>query len=179
MEEKYKKRRIVFISLIVLGIAAIIGSIVILATIQRFEVVGIVGILGVVMLFIGLPALTDNREKYRDYLRAKAKEERRLTRAEMRLSDLEIKKLMKESSLIDLEKFEKSKGIKFNFKYVEKRDIPKKVICMISKTQIKTKDSILQCPNCQNYFNRKYLIGWLYKNTDCPICQTTLKTKKT
>ena len=83
-----------------------------------------------------------------------------------------------EAIVIYIEKYEKEKSIEFDFKYILVLDVPKNAICMISKTSIEKKESVLQCPNCQNYYLSMYLLGWLNKNDKCPICNTVLKTKK-
>ncbi len=66
----------------------------------------------------------------------------------------------------------------YTYLFTETRNPPKKAICMISRTTFEDKEDALQCPNCENYFQKKYLLEWLNKNTNCPICQTKLKIKK-
>jgi hypothetical protein len=178
MVEKYKRRRMLSIIAIILGIGTFAGSFGIQIVIERFEVFLIIGFFGLMLLLVGIASFRFNRQDYREKLRSSDQENRDLTRAEMRLSDLEIKKLMKESSILDLEEFEKRKNVKFNFIYISKSDLPKDVICMISKTQINEKNPTLQCPNCQNVFVKKYLLAWLFKNEKCPICQFVLKESK-
>jgi len=171
MEEKYRKNRILFIFLIVLGLGSIFGSFGLLTIVEGWNAVAIVSFVGLMILIIGISGLFLNRRDYKKDLQS-------TSRAEKRLSDIEIERMVDEASVIYIEKYEKEKSIEFDFKYILVLDVPKNAICMISKTSIEKEESVLQCPNCQNYYLSKYLLGWLNKYDNCPICKTVLKTKK-
>ncbi|MBN1330898.1 MAG: hypothetical protein JXA54_15610 [Candidatus Heimdallarchaeota archaeon] len=42
--------------------------------------------------------------------------------------------------------------------------------CPICKLQLKTTDTILQCPNCSSLFHDQHFIEWIISNRTCPIC---------
>ncbi len=177
MEEKFRARRILFILLIVFGALTTIGSFGLLVTGDIWTSVLITSIIGFLFFIIGLIGYTSNRRDYKKYLQATSGAQT-TSRADMRLSDIDIERIIDEASVIDLEQFEKEKIVEYDFKYKVVQEIPKNAICMISKTPIEKEESVLQCPNCQNYYLTKYLLGWLHKNSKCPICQFDLKTKK-
>lgn len=72
-------------------------------------------------------------------------------------------------------KTQKVRDDNYTYLFTETKNPPKKAICMISRTTFKGDEIALQCPNCENYFQKRYLTEWLKKNEKCPICQTTLK----
>jgi hypothetical protein len=122
---------------------------------------------GFMILLVGMSGFLLNRIYNK-------KKSRPISRVDLRLSDLEIERMVEGSGVLDLEQFEKERSIEFNFKYILVLELPKKSICMISKTQIGKQETVLQFPECQNYYLSKYLLGWLDKNSNCPICQFDL-----
>ena len=47
--------------------------------------------------------------------------------------------------------------------------------CMISKLELTSAHEILQCPSCKSYFLLEYLVDWIKKNKNCPVCKFKLK----
>ncbi|MBK5113096.1 MAG: hypothetical protein KGD59_08030 [Candidatus Heimdallarchaeota archaeon] len=174
-EERYKANRILLIMLMIFGVVVILVGFGVFATEEEWNAVLVISLAGLGFGLIGLVGFLLNRYYYRLSLRQVGK----IYRVDLRLSDLEIERMVEGSGVLDLEQFEKERSIEFDFKYILVLDLPKKAICMISKTQIEVNETVLQCPECQNYYLSKYLLGWLNKNSNCPICQTALKLKKT
>lgn len=174
-EEKYKANRVAFIVLMIFGVGVILGSFGALASEDGWNAVLVISLFGLISGISGLFGFLLNRYIYRPSLRPNGE----IYRADLRLTDLEIERMVEDTGVINLEQFEKEKGIEFDFKYILVQEIPKNAICMISKTQIEKEKTVLQCPNCQNLYLGKYLLGWLAKNNNCPFCQTVLKLKKT
>ena len=176
MGEKYKQNRRVYISVIIVGMGIFFGSIGLIATEGGWNAFAVVSFVGFMILIIGVSGFLLNSINYknsRDY-----KENLKSTRSVMRLSDIEIERMVEDTDLIDLEQFEQEQGTEFVFKYVLIIEKPKNAICMISKTPIEKNETVLQCPNCENYYLCRYLLGWLKKNSECPICKFLLKVKK-
>lgn len=46
---------------------------------------------------------------------------------------------------------------KYAYFLTETKNPPKKAICMISRTTFEDSEDALQCPNCENYFQKRYL----------------------
>ena len=135
-----------------------------------------VSIIGIGFLLIGV--LGSILNAIENKLRKEKQEKLQSSRSVMRLSDIEIKRMVDEAGIIDLEQFEKERSSEYEFKYVLVADNPKNAICIISKTTISKNKPALQCPSCQNYYLTKYLLSWLDKNSKCLICQFELKVKK-
>ena len=154
-----------------LGMGTILGSFGLIATIEGWNAVAMLSFLGFMIICVGMSGFILNRIYNK-------KKSRPISRVDLRLSDLEIERMVESPGVLNLEQFEKERSIEFNFKYILVLELPKKAICMISKTQIEKEETVLQCPECQNYYLSKYLLGWLDKNSKCPICQFDLKTKK-
>ncbi|NPE06818.1 MAG: hypothetical protein GNW80_00930 [Asgard group archaeon] len=150
---------------------AILGSFGLLTIVDILSEFFTVLSIGFFFFIVGLVGFSVNRRDHKKIILARS-------RVDMRLSDIEIERMVDEASVIDLAQFEKEKSSEYELKYILASEKQENIICMISKTLIGKDESALQCPNCENYYLSKYLLGWLNKNSKCPICQAKLKIKK-
>ena len=168
LELSDKDRR--FINVMILGIILlVVGFATIFTYLPEVYIPFIVG--GLIAIVVGILNFQINRRKRGDL--RKALHERIDRESE---DDNERDELFTRAN----EWFSKksSEEDAFTYLFTEAKNPPKKAICMISRTTFEEKEDGLQCPNCENYFQKKYLLEWLNKNTNCPICRTKLKIKK-
>ncbi|NHJ38747.1 MAG: hypothetical protein FK731_01850 [Asgard group archaeon] len=105
------------------------------------------------------------------------KESRLISRAARRTPsvyeevELETEK-MSESEKLEMKRLSYEKtGIKAIYIPI----VPPGNKCMISKTKLTSAHEILQCPYCKSYFLLDYLVDWVNKNNNCPVCKAILK----
>jgi hypothetical protein len=47
-------------------------------------------------------------------------------------------------------------------------------VCNISKIPFKSDDVVLSCSYCKRKYKRQYLMEWLVKKDDCPVCRVKI-----
>ncbi|NHJ86423.1 MAG: E3 ubiquitin protein ligase [Asgard group archaeon] len=57
---------------------------------------------------------------------------------------------------------------------INEKDEKSNRICLICKLEIRNKQQIYQCPNCESLFHREHLEEWLATSKKCPVCNLIL-----
>jgi hypothetical protein len=126
-------------------------------------IIGLVVLAGGVVFFI----LGERQEKAE-------KKDRLVSRAARRTPSVyeEVKEVRSQSEIHALKKvaYEKTR-----IKAIYVPQISGEHRCMISKLSITSADEILQCPSCKSYFLLEYLVEWVEKNVNCPVCKYHLR----
>lgn len=59
--------------------------------------------------------------------------------------------------------------------FLQVKDPPVGAVCMITKIALDKQENILQCPNCESYFQEDYLREWVKEKKICPVCKFVLE----
>jgi len=84
---------------------------------------------------------------------------------------IEENRLREERRKIEIvEQKKKEKNLE---RFVFKGDIKGK-ICKICKLDLRKKQKVVACPQCQSLFHKEHLEEWLEKSQNCPVCSEKL-----
>lgn len=61
-----------------------------------------------------------------------------------------------------------------NFQLLEYEGDIEGEICAICKLELRSEQTIVQCPFCEYLFHKDHLIKWLQNNKDCPVCDNLI-----